>query len=141
MSVHQKMAWFNLSVAILAVLVYCLLIPFVGPRGAMVAWAVGALWALTPLFYLRARRTSQVVLDERDQLVQLRANLATLVVVWSCLVLGCMGTWAVLRYVKHQGMVSVEVLPGVVMAGMAIFMVTNSIAILAQYGQGRGDHE
>ena len=141
MSVNQKAAWFNLSVAISAVLVYCLLTSLVGPSRAMAAWSLTGLSGFTPLFYRRAGKSGQVVLDERDQLVQLRAHLATLLVVWLCLVFGCMSTWAVFRYVKHQDTVSVDVLPLVVVVGGVIYLVTMSIAILAQYGRSHGDQE
>jgi hypothetical protein len=75
--------------------------------------------------------------DERDQFVGLRAVLAGYSIFWVCFVAACMTTWGVLRYCKYQDTVSVDVLPLLVGGGMIVFMVSQSVAILIQYGRSR----
>jgi hypothetical protein len=135
---QQKLAWFNLAVFGVAALIYLGLWPVVGAKPAMAAIAVCGFWGLAPLFF-RKRRLGNVVLDERDQLISLRAQLAGLWVFWECLVLGCVGGWAVLRYVQHRETITVEVLPLLVFGGFTVFTVTQSVAILVQYGRSRRD--
>jgi hypothetical protein len=47
--------------------------------------------------------------------------------------------WAVLSYVRHQTTLPVGFLPGMVIAGMVVFTVTQSIAILVQYKRSAND--
>jgi hypothetical protein len=135
---QQKMAWFNLAVFGLAVLVYLGLCPVLGPVPALGAMGVCGFWGLGGVFF-RKRQPGDVVLDERDRLISLRAQLAGLWVFWECFVLGCVGGWAVIRYWYHRETIAVEVLPLLVFAGMAVFTVAQSIGILVQYGRGGRD--
>jgi len=79
-----------------------------------------------------------VLVDERDQLVNLRAVLAGYSVFWICFVAACMITWGVFRYGKYQETVSVDVLPMLVGGGMIVLFVSRSVAILVQYGWSSG---
>ena len=136
MNVQQKVAWFNLAVFGAAVVAYVVLIPFLGPLPALGAFGICGLWGLSPFFY--RRRKSEVLVDERDRLVNLRAQLAGLWIFWECFVAACMITWGVLRYWKQQYTVTVEVLPAMVFGALIVFCLIHSIAVLVQYGRSRG---
>jgi hypothetical protein len=136
MNVQQKVAWFNLTVFAAAAATYVALVLLWGPLPAFAAFGIFGLWGLTPFFYY-LRRKGKVLVDERDQLVNLRAVLASYSIFWLCFVAACMITWSVLRYYKYQNTVSVDVLPLLVGGGMIVFMVSHSVAVLIQYGRSR----
>ena len=137
LTVQQKVAWYNLAVFGVTVAAYGALVPVLGAIAALGAVGICGLWGLTPLFY--RRRKGEVVMDERDQLVNLRAQIAGLWIFWECFVAACMITWGVLRYWKGQNTVSVDVLPCMVFGGMIVFQVSHSIATLVQYRRS-GSH-
>ncbi len=78
-------------------------------------------------------------MDERDEFILRKANLAGLWTFWELFVAASMITWGVIRYVKHQETVSVDVLPILVLGGWIAFMFTQSIATLIQYGRSRDE--
>jgi hypothetical protein len=135
MNVQQKVAWFNIAVFVAALALYGALIPLIGPIPALGAYGVLGLWGLVLLFYRRPK--IGVLIDERDQLVNARAQVAGFWIFWEFFVVVCMITWAVLRYIYHRNTVSVEVIPLMVVGGMAVFVLSYSIAILFQYRTGR----
>ena len=135
MNMQQKVACFNLAVFATAAAAYGALVLLWGPLPAFAAFGIFGLWGLTPFFYLR--RKGKVLVDERDQLVILRAVLAGYSIFWVCFVSACMITWGVIRYYKYQDTVSVDVLPLLVGGGMIVFMVSHSVAVLIQYGRSR----
>ena len=136
MNVQQKVAWFNIAVFAAAVTAYGALVPVVGPSPALGAFGIVGLWGLTPFFY--QGRKAEVLVDERDEFVNLRSFVAGAVIFWLCFVAACMTTWGVLRYWKHQETVSVDVLPFLVGGGMIVLMMSHSVAILIQYQGSHG---
>ncbi len=137
MLVQQKAAWFNLTVFTAAVVTYGALAAVIGPTRAMAASGLCGLWGLSGL-YCR-RRPGAVVLDERDRLINLRAQLAGLWVFWELFVAGCMIIWALRRYYWREATISIDALPLLVIGGLIVFVVTHSIAVLVQYGRSHGD--
>jgi len=138
MTVQQKVAWFNLAVLAAAAVTYVALVPALGAQPALGSFGICGLWGLGFLFY--RRRANQVLLDERDRLVSLRAQIAGLWIFWELFVAACMITWAALRFWRNQNTVSVDVLPLLVGGGMVVFTLSHSVAILIQYGRSEG-HE
>jgi hypothetical protein len=131
MTLQQKVAWFNLAVSGAAVLAYVALVPVLGAGPALGAFGICGLWGFSVLFH--RRRKGQVVTDEREQLIAVRSQLAGLWVFWEAFVAACMITWAVVRYHYDRSVVPVDLLPVLVMGGMVVYGVTQSIAVLIQY--------
>lgn len=136
MTLQQKVAWFNLAVLAAAVLAYVALVPVLGAVPALGAFGICGLWGLSVLFY--RRREGQVVTDEREQLIVLRSQLAGLWTLWEALVAMCMITWAVVRYRYDRSVVPVDVLPALVLGGMIVYQVTQSIAVVIQHRRSSG---
>ncbi len=84
MSRMQKFAWFNLAVIAWTLLVVCSLLPFLGHR-AMGGLGFLGLIGAGPLFF--RKQPGQVVIDERDQLIQWRSWSFAYGVFWVILVL------------------------------------------------------
>jgi len=139
MTLQQKVAWFNLAVSAGAVLAYAALVPILGVLAAQAAFGICGLLGLSSLFH--RRQEGQVVTDEREQLIAVRSQLAGLRIFWVAFVAACMLTWAVVRYHYDRSVVPVDVLPVLVMGGMIVFYVTQSIAVLIQYRRRGGREE
>lgn len=135
MTLQQKRAWFNLIVLWGTICLVAVLYPVTGG----VSLAFLGLWGLSgferPFF--RAKK-GEVVWDEREAQIQLRANTVGFVGLWIYLTLACMVTWIVLR-LQARRMVTIDVLPWVFMGAALILMTVRSIAILVQYRGERGD--
>ena len=138
MTLQQKVAWFNLAVSAAAVLAYVALVPFLGTVPALGAFGICGLWGFSVLFY--RSREGQVVTDEREQVIAMRSQLAGLWIFWEVFVAACMITWAVVRYHYDRNVVPVDILPALVMGGLIVYEVTQSIAVLIQYRR-RGRRE
>ena len=137
MVVQQKVAWFNLAVLSAALLAYIILIPLFGAPAALGAFGICGLCGFGVPFY--RRRSSGVSSDERDEFILKKATLAGYGTFWVLFVAVSMTTWGVIRYVKHQETVSVDVLPVLVLGGWLAFMFTQSIATLIQYGRSHDE--
>ena len=99
----------------------------------------GLLWLF--LFFLNKNRKGKrkTEFDERDQLILIRATLAAYVVLWLYFIAACIYAW-LSASPKHT--ISVNVMPMVIVGGIAVFLVAQSIATLIQYGRsGKGEKE
>jgi hypothetical protein len=137
MVAHQRVAWFNLAVLGAAVLTCLVLIPVIGVSAALGAFGICGLCGFTVLFYRNTRKT--VLVDERDEFILKKVNMAGLWIFWELFVAAAMITWGVMRYIKHTVTVSVDVLPLLVLGGWLAFMFARSIAILILYGRSHDE--
>jgi len=135
MSPQQRAAWFKLIVALAVVVLYAALVPFVGPKHALVAFAICGLWGLEPFFFRKGPDGKRPILDERDHLISIRAQVAGLWIFWEFLLAACMIIWATLRYYYHRQTISVDLLPQLFLGSVVIFQIAYSLAILIQYGR------
>ena len=145
----QRLAWFNLIVFAVAGALYLMAIPFFEWRLHMTlaraalpslgVFGVCGLWGLGNYFLYDRKRRAKVKLDEREELIYQRAGMIGVVLFWEVFVALCMGVWAYLSYVRHQATLPVGFLPLLVFAGMIVWQVTQSIAILVQYKRSAGD--
>jgi len=110
--------------------VYVVLMIFIGPIRAMGAFGLFGLAGLLPLLY--RKKSKKVVWDERDTLINSRANLVGYSVSWLVFTLAPMSVWAVYFYGGHA-MISVHVLPKFVIGGFIAVMTARAVAIVIQY--------
>jgi hypothetical protein len=134
MSQLQKYARFNLAVFGLAVAVYLVAMPFIGPKAALGAFGLCGLWGLGAR-YVRRGRDGKPTIDERDQQIWQQSTVAGYSIFWLAFVAACMLPWFI---AGPNGSIPVQVLPLYVGAGWATFMVVQSIVILVQYARGAG---
>jgi hypothetical protein len=142
---QQKAAWFVLIVFAATVALYSAAVPLVSwrldrPWTSVAVPFLGlfglcGLWGVYPLFFM-ARRGVKLVMDERDRLLSANAWRAGMAIFWLVFVFGCVGSWAFMRYVRglERVTVPVEFFPWMVIAGMIVFGVTQSVATLCYYG-------
>jgi uncharacterized membrane protein len=128
---QQKHAWFNVIVSALIVMTYAVLLQIGGPTVAMAAFTWFALFALGQLFYRRAG--DRIVMDERDRMIHAQSVKIAFAVFWLYFVAACLVPW--LLY-KDAGAVPASLLPGALMIGAVIFILSQSLAMLVQYKRG-----
>jgi hypothetical protein len=93
------------------------------------------LWGFAYFFY-KPGRNKKPLMDERDHLLSTRAWQAGMAAFWVVFVLGCVGSWGFMHYVRGLDRVTVRVdfFPWMAIAGWIIFTVTQSLATLHYYG-------
>jgi hypothetical protein len=133
MSAMQKFAWFNLAV-IASTLAVLSLFPFLG-KGALGGFGFLGLLGFGPLFF--RKKPGQVPMDERDQIIWMRAWGLAYAVFWVVFVLAAAVLSA--RVYGQEGAVPVWVVQCSVFCGLVVVVALASVAILVQYARGSGD--
>ncbi len=138
MTVQQKQAWFTLLVVAVAFVGFLALLPSIGPSRALGAFGICGRVGLPTI--LSRRRGMAPILDERDQLINRKAQFVGYRIFWMAFVLLSVIAYEIVREFMHQEVVPVYFLIGQVWFAWVLFMVSSSIATLVQYGRTR-DHE
>jgi len=81
------------------------------------------------------------MMDERDKFIEERSRFIGFVVFWLVWVFGSIISRAFLRYGEGRETIPIDALPVLVVAGFLVFVVSQSIAILAQYGGSAGNEK
>ena len=141
---QQKAAWFNLIVCAGAVALYALTV--------LISWSLHRQWtsvAVSSLgifgligftgfgyFFYRPGSDGKPVMDERDRLLAVRAWQAGMAIFWIVFVLGCVGSWAFMQYVRGLDRITVptELFPAIAFAAFIIVTIAQSAATLCYYG-------
>jgi hypothetical protein len=135
-SAMQKAAWFNLAIIALVLVALLSLLPFLG-KGALGAFGFLGLIGFEPLFF--RKRPGQVLIDERDVLIQRRSWVLAYALFWVVLVLAAVLV-APLVY-GQDGAAPVWILQISVFGGFMLVKALASVAILIQYAGGPTDGE
>ncbi len=136
MTATQRFAWFNLAVIALTLIAVLALLTFAG-KAALGGFGILGLIGLSP-FILRGRK-AQVVIDERDQIIQRRSWFIAYSVFWMLFVLAAV-LLAPTVY-GQEGGVPVWVVQSSVFVAFMIVQAAASIAILVQYAGGSASAE
>jgi hypothetical protein len=138
MNRYQKIAWFNLIViAITIVLTTIAITVEFRIRGySTVGWLfIGILVLLkfTPWLFKKPQNPSGVVSDERDNLIVTRAVTQAWTTFWWVFFAACFLLWFI---IGPENSVPTIVFPLIAFAGGLIHKAACSVAILLQYGRG-----
>ncbi len=136
MSATQRFAWFNLAVITLTVVAVFALLPFMG-KGALGGFGFLGLSGFGPLFF--RKQPGQVLIDERDALIQRRSWVVAYSLFWVVFVLAAV----VLTTVVYgwEGSVPVWIIQSSVFCSFMLVYALASIAMLVQYAGGSRDAE
>jgi hypothetical protein len=97
----------------------------------------GLMWLFLFFFNKSRKRTGTTKFDERDQLILIRATLVAYVVLWLYFIAACIYAWL---SSGSERSISVNVMPMVIVGGIVVFLVVQSLATLIQYGrEGKGE--
>jgi len=128
----QKLAWFNLAVFRRRRPGLCALCPLIGPHAALGAFGLCGLWGLGGIFIRRAAGRRSPCWTSATHALRAPCSASA----WSFL--GVLRRPAChlggVTYVRGGSTVPVELLPWLVMGGMIVLGVTQSVALLAFYG-------
>lgn len=127
MGAEQKRAWLVVITLIVCVVLFAVLMPFLGLAAAPVAFS---LLGLNGFGVLIGRGEKE---DERDRSIARRATLGGAMASYLTFVLSLMGTWAVVYMLRGDSQISVHALPMIVMLGFVVFISVRAIAVLAYY--------
>ena len=94
------------------------------------ATIIGGLSWLLLLFF---KRKAKIEFDERDKLILIRSTLAGYVVLWIYFIAACIYVWLT---TSPNRSISVNVMPIVIVEGIAVFIFIQSVTTLIQYGRG-----
>ena len=133
MSAMQKYAWFNLIIIALTLVIVLALIPFLG-KGALGGFGFLGFMGFGVLFF--RKKPGQVLLDERDLLIQRRSWVLAYAVFWVIFVLAAVFLSA--GVYGWDGAVPVVVLQMSVFCGFMLVSALASVAILLQYAYAGG---
>ncbi len=139
MNTPQKNAWISLLFIAPIWLIFgqlpILLIYIEGPSFLhLFSFAASTIvGGLSWLFLLFFNRKAKKDFDERDNLIFLRATLAAYTVLWLYFVGACIYAWL---SVAPERSISVNVMPIVIIGGIVVFHLSQSVTTLIQYGWG-----
>jgi len=92
----------------------------------------GLSWLLLLFFNRKWKRKAKIEFDERDKLILIRSTLAGYVVLWIYFIAACIYVWLT---ASPNRSVSVNVMPIVIVEGIAVFIFVQSVTTLIQYGR------
>jgi hypothetical protein len=140
----QKIAWFNLIVVSLAlglsVITFSIGYLILGVPAHRAAAGFGfigimGLTGLTPVFFRKEK--DKVQTDERDMAILRKAAVVAYSVFWVLFVAAAMIPWFILGY---DGAITTNYLPWMVLGGMCVVSLVQSIVTLNEYGwRTKGD--
>ena len=90
----------------------------------------GLSWLLLLFFNRKRKRKAKIEFDERDKLILIRLTLAGYVVLWIYFIAACIYVWLT---ASPDRSISVNVMPIVIVEGIAVFIFVQSITSLIQY--------
>jgi hypothetical protein len=138
----QRETWITLLLVV-PVWVICgqlpiLLIYLEGPKflhlfSFACATMIGGLsWLLILFFNRKWKRKAKIEFDERDKSILIRSTLAGYVVLWIYFIAACIFVWL---SAAPERSISVNVMPIVIVEGIAVFIFVQSLTTLIQYGR------
>ncbi len=89
-------------------------------------------WLLLLFFNRKRKRKANIEFDERDKLILIRSTLAGYVVLWIYFIAACIYVWLT---ASPDRSISVNVMPIVIVEGIAVFIFVQSVTTLIQYGR------
>jgi len=98
----------------------------------------GLSWLLILFFNSKQKRKAKIEFDERDKSILIRSTLAGYVVLWIYFIAVCIYVWLT---APPDRSISVNVMPIVIVEGIAVFIFIQSFTTLIQYGRGGGNSE
>lgn len=130
---YEKFAVFNLCIVLCAVLLFLLLLGPIGFTGAQSAFGIIGFIGIGHLLFLRKRNSSDIVEDERDTAIKLKASGIGYYISMAYFIIASLSVY---YSQSGTGVISVELLPFFAWIGWAVYIVSSSVIALILYRQG-----
>jgi len=131
---QQKRAWYELTVSALAIVAVVVLGFTIRMPQALAGLGILGFYGLTPLLFRRRPAPGEVVVDERDRHIAMRAATAGFAASYVAFVLSGVGLWAYAFLCRGVEEVSVHQLVTPVWLAFLVFCVVRAATMLALYG-------
>ncbi len=130
---HEKFAIFNLSLVVTGILLFILIWLIKGISPAPAGFAVFGFTGFGHLIFLRRKRASEIIEDERDKSIKLKSNFGGFYFTFMYFVVT-----SLIVYFTHSntGVISINYIPPFMWFGWAIQLIASSIITLVQYRKG-----
>jgi hypothetical protein len=132
MTLQQKIAWLNLSVAVVALVGYATLIPILGPWRAMGAFGILGLAGFSGVLYFLERRKGHIIGDERDTTINRKAFIIAKSALWVILIAAFMIT---LYSVGDHGTVTMQGVSLAILLAFCGYLLIYAVATLILYAR------
>lgn len=132
----QKIAWFNLIVIIIGLLLIILTVVSKIPKaGAIISIAAVTALIAGPFLFFR-KKQGQIEFDERDAIIREKSLLFGFLIAF-----GSIGGWCLSRLLQtgYNGLVSNSTVFFLYIGALIGFVVVKSLVVLGMYGLGGGD--
>lgn len=130
---YEKNAIFNLTNLVIAILLFFILLATIGFTRAQGAFGMIGLIGVGHLLFLRRRNPLEVIEDERDTAIKLKASGIGYSI---SLVFFIISSLAIFFTKGETGVVSVKLFPLFAWIGWAVYIISSSIITLVQYRRG-----
>ena len=141
MTLHEKRAWFNVAVFALALIVFLVVFYFLGFKHSLGSLGLCGFIGLNPYYYRVAflahrnkKMQSDVIMDERDNLIPQKAHFFAFSSFWAVFVFTAMGLWATYG---EQGCIPITWVAASPLTGFLFLTFVESVATLIQYARGK----
>jgi FtsH-binding integral membrane protein len=143
MNRYQKIAWFNLIVITITIIITSAAIAIefhIRGYSEIAPWFVGilALLRLKPFLFKKPQGQDKVISDERDNLIIKRASSFAYTTFWIVFFILC---FLLFLIIGPKSSVPTITLPLMAFGGALFMKIVCSVAILIQYGWGGKDNE
>jgi hypothetical protein len=139
----QKIAWYNLTLIVVSLLLagaaigtLTIIIGMPGALGGSGFLGFLGLLGLQPVLFRKGK--SKISYDERDAQISRKSVILGFTASYLFFVFACMGCW---WYARADGMINIRILPLMVLGGYIASELVRSISLLVQYGRKEKDHE
>ena len=134
MSPIQKESWGMVVGFGVGLVVFVILVPLRGIRGAWPAPCLYALGGFAPLIFRTKRNTDIVASDERSKMIVEKATKAGGIAAFQVTLLVCLIPWGIFQYQGKQ-VIGIDILPFILFMAMTALWVTRAIVVLVLYGR------
>ena len=133
---HEKFAIFNISIALIAVILFFIIYLTVDPVKTNRSWGAFGLIGFSVfghMFFMRKKNAADVIEDERDKSIKLKSNTGgysfalVYLILTSSLIYSCN---------LDSGVVPVHYVILLAWSGWAVYLMASSVIILVQYRRG-----
>lgn len=130
---HEKFAIFNISIVLLAVMIFFIIYLTVDSGKSYGAFGLIGFTALEHMFFKRKKNAADVVEDERDKSIKLKSETGGYSFALAYLIL----TSSVIYFLNvDAGVVPVHYVILLAWSGWVVYLMASSVIILVQYRRG-----
>lgn len=132
---EQKRAWLAIVMFAVTLIVFLILLPFIGAKAAWGAFGLFGLVGLGPAVFRDKPDEAGVTEDERDKAILHMATMVGGMTSYVAFVAACMSAWFIYMWNGWEE-IGINYLPFVTVCGLVTLFVARAVMILVLYERG-----